>query len=245
MDVLNRAVSAPHEPRKPTKSNISSRVISTHAISARVCHFNPCVSFQLVQCSSFVISCVFNYRTSVEQRCLLRCQYPCLLRAWPLSTQPRLYEVSIKYMDHSCALWFQVTYVMWGPAFVTLCFLLLANLARGCAVALCAGRRGSGDRTGLPQSFSRFVCALGIAAAVDPVGQFVVDLCAGNNNCATRCVEYTSSSCRCHEGDAWKLYMALKAKEGAGIVGVLITVMVRYATRQGRKLGGQTLRPFL
>lgn len=42
-----------------------------------------------------------------------------------------------------------------------------------------------------------------------------------------RCVEYTSPSCKCHEGDSWKLFSRLDDEEGAGITGAILTVLVR------------------
>lgn len=129
-------------------------------------------------------------------------------------------------MDRSSELSLEVAFVFWGPAFVTLCFAGLAALARLWGMVACGGHNGGGG-SGLPESFSRFVAAFGVAAFLDPFLLFIVDLCAGNNHCWNRCVEYTSPSCRCHEGDAWKLYTRLETEEGAGVTGALITVMVR------------------
>lgn len=83
-------------------------------------------------------------------------------------------------------------------------------------------------KKGVPESFSRFVAAFGVAAGLDPYLLFVVDFMAGNYSCASKCVDYTSPTCRCHMGDAWKLYFRLDLEEGAGISGALLTVLVSY-----------------
>lgn len=88
--------------------------------------------------------------------------------------------------------------------------------------------------TGVPEAFSRFVAAFGVAAGIDPYLLFVVDLMAGNHGCASKCFDYTSPSCRCHVGDAWKLYDRLDAEEGAGISGALLTILVSGVFRFGR-----------
>lgn len=79
----------------------------------------------------------------------------------------------------------------------------------------------------MPEAFSRFVAAFGVGAMLDPYLLFVVDFMANNYGCSEQCSDYTSPSCRCHEGDAWKLYVRLDAEESAGITGVLLTIMVR------------------
>lgn len=78
----------------------------------------------------------------------------------------------------------------------------------------------------MPEAFSRFVAAFGVAAGLDPYLLFIVDFMAGNHDCSSKCFDYTSPTCRCHEGDSWKLYVRLNAEEGAGISGALLTVMV-------------------
>lgn len=82
---------------------------------------------------------------------------------------------------------------------------------------------------GVPETFSRFVAAFGVAAGLDPYLLLIVDFMAGNHDCASKCPDYTSPTCRCHEGDAWKLYVRLDAEEGAGISGALLTVLVRFS----------------
>lgn len=140
--------------------------------------------------------------------------------------QPRLWEFAIKYMDRSSSLGVEIAFVSWGPTFVTLCFAIFAALARLWSAAACGGKGGGGGG-GLPESFSRFVAAFGVGAILDPCLLFVIDIMAGNHDCSSKCPDYTAPSCRCHEGDAWKLYVRLEAEEGAGISGIILIVMVR------------------
>lgn len=93
---------------------------------------------------------------------------------------------------------------------------------------------------GVPEVFSRFVAAFGVAAGLDPFLLFIVDFMAGNHDCTSKCPDYTSPTCRCHEGDAWKLYVRLDAEEGAGISGALLTVLVS----SGLVWAGGVLRNF-
>lgn len=152
--------------------------------------------------------------------------------------------MSIKYVSGSSSLGLEVAYVTWGPMFVILCFTSLVVLAKLWSMVACGGRSGAGG-SGSPESVSRFLTAFGVAAALDPYLLFVIDVLAGNNYCTQRCVEYTSPLCRCHEGDAWKLYIRLEAEEGAGITGALITLTVcpRTASEKGRKSNGETTNP--
>ena len=93
-------------------------------------------------------------------------------------------------------------------------------------------------RDSVPESFSRFVAAFGVGAALDPYLLFVVDFVANNYGCSEQCSDYTSPSCRCHEGDAWKLYVRLDAEEGAGITGALLTIMVCAGYLREKQLRG-------
>eukprot|EP00903_Cladosiphon_okamuranus_P006402 g6267.t1 len=141
------------------------------------------------------------------------------------SFEPRLWEFAIKYMDRSSSLGVEIAFVWWGPTFVMLCFVGVAALARLWGLAACGGKGGGGGE-GVPESFSRFVAAFGVAAGLDPYLLFIVDFMAGNHNCVAKCVDYTSPTCRCHVGDAWKLYVRLDMEEGAGISGALLTVLI-------------------
>lgn len=84
------------------------------------------------------------------------------------------------------------------------------------------------------------MAAFGVAAGLDPYLLFIVDFMAGNHDCSAKCFDYTSPTCRCHEGDSWKLYVRLDAEEGAGISGALLTVMVSWCA-----VVVVTLRPIL
>ncbi|CAM9913527.1 unnamed protein product, partial [Ectocarpus sp. 12 AP-2014] len=141
------------------------------------------------------------------------------------SFTPRLWEFAIKYMDRSSSLGVEIAFVWWGPTFVMLCFAAVAALARLWGLAACGGKGGGGGE-GVPEAFSRFVAAFGVAAGLDPYLLFIVDFMAGNHDCSSKCFDYTSPTCRCHEGDSWKLYVRLDAEEGAGISGALLTVMI-------------------
>lgn len=126
-------------------------------------------------------------------------------------------------MDRSSSLGVEIAFVWWGPTFVALCFASTAALARLWGMAACGGKGGGGS---LPGSVSRFVAAFGVSAILDPHLLFIIDLIAGNHDCSAKCFDYTSPSCQCHEGDAWKLYVRLEAEEGAGVSGALLTVLV-------------------
>lgn len=102
--------------------------------------------------------------------------------------QPRLYEFAIKYLDRASSLGVEITFVFWGPAFVTICFLTLAGVAKLWSLAACGGKSGGGGAA-VPQSYSRFVAAFGVAAALDPYLLFLVDMCASNYDCSERCVD--------------------------------------------------------
>lgn len=154
-----------------------------------------------------------------------------MVRTSTFAKKPRIWEFAIKYMDRSSSLGVEVAFVWWGPTFVTACFLTLACLARLWGMAACGGKGGGGGE-GLPESFSRFVAAFGVAAILDPYFLCIVDFMAGNHDCASQCADYTSPTCRCHEGDAWKLFVRLEAEEGAGISGALLTVMVSATNRE-------------
>ncbi|CAM9778240.1 unnamed protein product, partial [Hapterophycus canaliculatus] len=141
------------------------------------------------------------------------------------SLSPRLWELAIKYMDRSSSLGVEIAFVWWGPTFVMICFAAVAALARLWGLAACGGKGGGGGE-GVPHTLSRFVAGFGVAAGLDPYLLLVVDFMAGNHDCASKCIDYTSPTCRCHEGDAWKLYVRMDAEEGAGISGALLTIMI-------------------
>lgn len=143
---------------------------------------------------------------------------------FPPVLKPRLWEFAIKFTDRSSSLEEEIAFVLWGPLFVTLCFTALVALTRFWELAVCGGKEGGG---GLPGWLSRFVAAVGVGALLDPYLLLFVDLVTGNYNCSAKCTDYTSPTCRCHEGDARKLYARLEAEESAGISGALLTIIVR------------------
>ncbi|CAM9364844.1 unnamed protein product, partial [Choristocarpus tenellus] len=131
---------------------------------------------------------------------------------------PGLYTFPVKYLRSSVGLHLEVGVVAWGPIFTSLCFALLAAWAR--FLFIC----------GLPEAISQFTVAFGVATVFDPLLVLAVDLLAGNHGCSNRCIDYTSPLCRCHEGDAWKLYTWLEKEEAAGIAGALATFLIYFAT---------------
>lgn len=122
----------------------------------------------------------------------------------------------------------------WGPAFITLCFVVFSTLARVWSRIACGSKMGG---TGVLEGFSRFVAAMGVAAAVDPYLTLMADLIGNNHHCDRECEDYTAPSCLCHEGDAWKLFRRLEAEAHAGIIGVFLTILVnRYYFLRLKKL---------
>ena len=68
---------------------------------------------------------------------------------------------------------------------------------------------------------------------LNPLLILCVDLLASNYSCDTRSgcrLDYTRGSCRCFEGDAFKLWRRMVAEEDGGVIGVFYVVIVYCCT---------------
>ncbi|TMW67212.1 hypothetical protein Poli38472_012328 [Pythium oligandrum] len=81
----------------------------------------------------------------------------------------------------------------------------------------------------LPHFGSKFMVCIGIATVLDPYLVFLVDLVNHQYDCGSRmdCLEsLTARTCKCVNGDAFKLYYRFLAQEGSGLVGAIIAVII-------------------
>lgn len=137
--------------------------------------------------------------------------------------QPRLYTLEFKYAPSSTTALGDVAVVAFGPGSVLLIFIIWAS----------AGRLWRCFASDLPEVFSQFVAAFGLAAIFDPLLIFAVDLATRNYSCDTRpgCRnDYTDKSCHCVEGDAFKLWRRMTDDENGGIVGIFYVVVLYFIT---------------
>ena len=85
----------------------------------------------------------------------------------------------------------------------------------------------------LPESYSKFVIAFGIATIFDPILILFIDLCYHHYDCAqvsNACaISYTASDCNCYNGDFIKLWVHMLNLEGSGITGAIMTIMIYIA----------------
>jgi len=86
----------------------------------------------------------------------------------------------------------------------------------------------------LPDTFSKFFAAFGVATVVDPLLVLLVDLGYHNYACAStysNCHNnYLSSHCPCVNGDFIKLWNRMKKEESSGITGLFIMLMLYTGT---------------
>ncbi len=82
----------------------------------------------------------------------------------------------------------------------------------------------------LPEVCSHFFAAFGVAAVLDPLLIFLVDMGYRNYNCESVsdiCSEdYTSSDCDCFSGDFIKLWSRMNRIENSGITGAFIIILL-------------------
>jgi len=124
-----------------------------------------------------------------------------------------------------------VAVVAAGPAAVLAFYVFLM-----CCGAL---QRQCAKSASLPEIYSHFMPAFGLAAIFDPLLTVLVDLGLQNYSCDTRAGcrdDYTAGSCRCFEGDAFKLWRRMTDDENGGVVGVFYTIVV-YAITSSLALG--------
>ncbi|OQS06315.1 hypothetical protein THRCLA_01644 [Thraustotheca clavata] len=79
-----------------------------------------------------------------------------------------------------------------------------------------------------PELGSRFIACFGFGTVLDPILIFLIDLLEHNYSCndLPECADSSSASCKCYEGDAFKLYSRYVKSEGSGIVGAVLTLLL-------------------
>ena len=86
----------------------------------------------------------------------------------------------------------------------------------------------------MPEVFSKFFAAFGLASILDPLLVIVIDLIFHNYDCENKnkdCEEdYTSSDCRCFNGDFLKLWYRMEDEEGSGLSGLFIMLLLYMGT---------------
>jgi hypothetical protein len=134
------------------------------------------------------------------------------------AADPFVYQVSLKYLESSVSTGQEIGMVIVGPLFVIVCFAGLLSVGR--TLQLATGT--------LTEPISKFIAGFGAGAVVDPLLIFFVDWACGNYNCRSKCAEYTSPSCHCHEGDAWKLAWRMEILESNGVTGAILTAFIYF-----------------
>lgn len=126
----------------------------------------------------------------------------------------------IKYIPSTISITNEVGLITIGTIFNILFFIVFSLIAK---FSYSIGKV-------VPDSVSKFIVFYGFATILDPFLIFIVDLCYGNYNCSQRssqCQEsYISQSCQCFEGDFIKLYNQYYIREGSGISGIVITLVI-------------------
>ena len=129
-------------------------------------------------------------------------------------------SISIKYTSANIKDWVEVGVVAVGQ---------LANsliLAFATMVSLCL----SLALDSLPAIASKFVLSFGVVTLLDPVFIFLVDIYKLNFDCVNRSPEcnldYTSPSCNCVTGDAFKLWYRMARIEASGVTGAFYTFVI-------------------
>jgi hypothetical protein len=82
----------------------------------------------------------------------------------------------------------------------------------------------------VPTILWKFLSYFGLFTVVDPLNIFFLNSCYLQFSCAERSsackLDYTSESCKCFTGDAFKLYERLYASEGSGVTGNAILIVL-------------------
>jgi len=139
---------------------------------------------------------------------------------YELSLSPA--ALSLKYVGSVLPMELEMGVVVAGPLAVALFQVVLCLV---CLLLFACFRH-------VPDVLSRFTAFFGVAAVLDPVLVFVLDLAFTNYSCSDPsihplCVpDFTARACRCFEGDAFKLYYRFLRTEGSGVIGVVLTLFV-------------------
>ena len=132
------------------------------------------------------------------------------------------HRVQYKYMVTSMSIYIEIGFVFMGPV-SNILVLLILTLAGSVAIEL-AGR--------VQDWFSKFTLAFSIATVLDPFLVLLVDVIIQNYQCNQRrgCEEdILASSCRCTEGDAFKLWVRMESQDDSGVVGILIVAVIYFS----------------
>eukprot|EP00634_Sargassococcus_sp_CCMP2135_P004279 CAMPEP_0198654318 /NCGR_PEP_ID=MMETSP1467-20131203/7634_1 /TAXON_ID=1462469 /ORGANISM="unid. sp., Strain CCMP2135" /LENGTH=1207 /DNA_ID=CAMNT_0044390303 /DNA_START=292 /DNA_END=3918 /DNA_ORIENTATION=- len=147
------------------------------------------------------------------------------LRVVVYGLRTQVYAIEFKYPPDRMTTLGEVAFVATGPFSVLLCFAILI----GCGHLY----RYLSHEAPLPEIYSYYMSAFGLAAILDPVLILLVDVVLENYTCTTRvgCREdYTLRSCHCFEGDAFKLMRRLTDEEDGGVVGAFYTLIIYFIT---------------
>jgi len=147
------------------------------------------------------------------------------LRVVVYGLRTQVYAIEFKYPPDRMTTLGEVAVVATGPFTVVLYFAILI----GCGHLY----RNLSAEASLPEIYSYYMSAFGLAAILDPVLILLVDVVLENYACTTRvgCREdYTLSSCRCFEGDAFKLMRRLTDEEDGGVVGAFYALLIYFIT---------------
>ena len=85
----------------------------------------------------------------------------------------------------------------------------------------------------LPSTVSKFCLSYGFLTLIDPILILIVDLVNGNFDCLSKSecrYDYTSPSCLCTTGDAFKLWSRMARIETSGVTGAFYTFVIYFFT---------------
>jgi len=133
----------------------------------------------------------------------------------------KVHIMTLKYVFSSVTLSTEIGLILLGPVANLMLFIFFSFV----------GYSITGLTGYLPDNVSKFLAAYGLATVLDPFLVFVIDVIASNYYCTSNypntCgINYTSSSCECFEGDAWKLWVRLEEEESAGVSGGFLTLIL-------------------
>uniref|UniRef100_A0A7S3JVJ2 Uncharacterized protein n=1 Tax=Aureoumbra lagunensis TaxID=44058 RepID=A0A7S3JVJ2_9STRA len=133
----------------------------------------------------------------------------------------RIYGIEFKYSSSKLTTLEEVSIVAIGPFTVIILFCFLFFFGYFYRFITSGGF--------LPEIYSIFMSFLAAGCILDPLLIFIIDLIFLNFNCKSRqgCRDdYTANSCKCFEGDAFKLYHRMTQDENGGIVGIFYLIII-------------------
>lgn len=131
--------------------------------------------------------------------------------------------MEIKYIFTSLTTSLETGVVASGPLILLVCVSILC----------CVGASLRMASIHIPHWLSKFGLAFTLGSVLDPLLVGVVDVLSGNFMCPTRAGckdDYTSESCHCVEGDAFKLWTRMSYEGVGAVVGLIYTILLYVGT---------------